>query len=145
MFERPNKPHYVPPKHKIANTQEEIDANAKKQEAARNRPAKILTYNPLEEDQPDEPVKVILLHNTEDYGMKGQVVVVDNSRNVRDNLLLPGMAVYATKENMEKYKDILIPEENLQFSSVYVRSVGLPYRDVYPRSFSFHCSCPDFT
>lgn len=42
----------------------------------------------------------------------------------RDELLLPGFAVYASEENLEKYKDILIPEEKRTFSSETAQEVG---------------------
>jgi large subunit ribosomal protein L9 len=122
VFERVHPHYHVPPKHKLANTQQEIDAAVRKQTETKKIP-RVLVYNPLEEDQPLAPVKVILLHNTEDHGSKGQIAVIDNPREARDSLLLPGLAVYATEENLKKYKDILIPEGNRTFSSSYIKKI----------------------
>ena len=38
-------------------------------------------------------------------------------------LLLPGMAVYASPENLQVYKDITIPEDSIQYSSEIIRKV----------------------
>ncbi len=51
-------------------------------------------------------------------------MTVDDPRQARDDLLLPGMAVYASEENLLKYRDITIPEENFTFSSQAVKEVG---------------------
>jgi hypothetical protein len=48
---------------------------------------------------------------------------VHNPRLARDELLLTGAAVYASEENLEKYKDILIPEDTRAFSSPTVEMV----------------------
>ena len=124
-FQRRHPHHYVPPKHKLVNSQEEIDTNAAKQDnisLTKGYP-KGKIYEALEEDQPEEPVRVILLHNTEDYGPRGQIVTVENPRKARTDLLLPGLAVYATNETLEKYKDIIIPEEELVYSSPYIKEI----------------------
>lgn len=51
------------------------------------------------------------------------MVTVDNPAFARVDLLLPGFAVYASEENLEKYRDILIPEEDRVFSSPYIKKV----------------------
>ena len=39
------------------------------------------------------------------------------------DLLLPGIAVYASPENLSLYKDITIPEDSIQYSSEIVQKV----------------------
>ncbi len=82
-----------------------------------------MTYEVVEEEQAPHPVKVLLLKNTEDFGRRGQVVTVDDPQQARKDLLLPGLAVYASQENLRKYADIAIPEENFTFSSRTVKEV----------------------
>ena len=111
--------------HKLLNTQKEINMIAAKQgkiSLTKGYPRGKI-YKALEEDQPLEPIRVILLHNTEDFGPRGQIVVVENPKEARRDLLLPGLAVYATDENLEKYKDIIIPEDELVYSSQYIKKV----------------------
>jgi len=48
---------------------------------------------------------------------------VEDPRRARDELLLPGLAVYASPENLEKHKDMTLPEENWTFSSSVVKEV----------------------
>jgi len=124
-FERSHPHYYVPPVHRLVNTQEEINMIAAKQgkiSLTKGYPRGKI-YRALEEEQPLEPIRVILLHNTEDFGPRGQIVVVDNPKEARRDLLLPGLAVYATDENLEKYKDIIIPEDELVYSSQYIKKI----------------------
>jgi len=124
-FERSHPHYYVPPTHKLINTQEEINMIAAKQgkiSLTKGYPRGKI-YKALEEDQPLEPIRVILLHNTEDFGPRGQIVVVENPKEARRDLLLPGLAVYATDENLEKFKDIIIPEDELVHSSQYIKKI----------------------
>jgi len=68
------------------------------------------------ERQPD--VDVILTTNIEGLGNTGEKVSV-KAKDAYNNLLLPGLAVYASNENIEKYKDLLLnAEEKVKFSSV---------------------------
>ena len=39
------------------------------------------------------------------------------AEQVHKELLLPGLAVYASPENLEKYSEIVIPENSIQYSS----------------------------
>jgi len=124
-FERSHPHFYVPPLHKVLNTQEEINKIAAKQgkiSLTKGYP-KGKIFKALEEDQPLESVRLILLHNTEDFGHRGQIVVVENPKEARRDLLLPGLAVYATDENLEKYKEIIIPEDELSYSSSYIKKI----------------------
>lgn len=73
-----------------------------------------------------------------DFGKRGQIVTVDDPIEAKSELILPGAAVYATPENLEKYKDIAIPEENFRFSSPYVKSVS-------PSTISNHFPILDLT
>jgi len=77
-----------------------------------------LRYEVIEEDADAEipPVKVILMKTMEDFGKKGQVVTLPAER-VHKELLLPGLAIYASSENLEKYANIVIPEDSVQYSS----------------------------
>ena len=51
-------------------------------------------------------------------------MTVDDPIQAKKDLLLPGAAVYATPENLEKCKGISIPEEDFQFSSTYIKQVS---------------------
>ncbi|XP_050705527.1 39S ribosomal protein L9, mitochondrial-like [Eriocheir sinensis] len=53
-----------------------------------------------------EPVKVILKTSVEGLGSRGQVVEV-SPHKARNQLLLPGLAVYASPENLEKYSSLI--------------------------------------
>ena len=44
-------------------------------------------------------------------------VVTLPSENAHQELLLPKLAVYASPENLEKYRDVVIPEDTIQYSS----------------------------
>ena len=48
--------------------------------------------------------------------MRGQIRTL-NAKIARQELLLPGFAVYASPGNLEKYKDIVIPEDKIISSS----------------------------
>merc|ERR1712032_671598 len=69
-----------------------------------------------EKSQPHHDVKLILLRNVDDYGVKGQVVSVP-FHLAHPKLLLPGFADYHTEENVEKHKDIILPEDSIINSS----------------------------
>ncbi len=43
------------------------------------------------------------------------------------------MAVYASPENLNEYKDIIIPEDSIQYSSEIVRKVRRLSNDSYPK------------
>merc|ERR1712079_763777 len=88
-FERSHPHYYIPPKHKMLNSQEEINRSVAKQgkiSLTKGYPREKI-FKALEEDQPPEPVRVILLHDTEDYGPRGQIVVVENPKEARRDLL----------------------------------------------------------
>ena len=61
-------------------------------------------------------MKLILLRNVDDYGQKGQVVDVF-FHDAYKHLLLPKFAVYHSEENVETYKDIIIPQDVNVYSS----------------------------
>ena len=69
-----------------------------------------------EKFQPHHKVKLILLRNVDDYGKKGQIVNVF-FHDAYKHLMLPKFAVYHSEENVELYKDIIIPEDVNVFSS----------------------------
>ena len=48
--------------------------------------------------------------------MRGQIRTL-NAKIARQELLLPGIGVYASPDNLEKYKDIVIPEDTMISSS----------------------------
>ena len=81
---------------------------------------KWMLYEVVEKAQRHHDVKLILLRNVDDYGKKGQVVEAEFG-NAHRHLLLPGFAVYHTEENCQKYKNILIPEGEGEFSSPQVK------------------------
>ena len=71
-----------------------------------------------EKFQPHHKIKLILLRNVDDFGKKGQIVDVI-FHDAYNKLLLPKFAVYHSEENVELYKDIIIPEGTEVFSSEY--------------------------
>ena len=85
-----------------------------------------MVYEVEESFQPHQMVKVILLRNVDDYGVKGQVVTFPDVAVHRDLLLL-GYAVYHNLENVEKYSDILIPEETQMNSSESARVLAIKW------------------
>jgi len=92
-------------------TQRQIDQSG----APRVEDAKYVIYSVEEPRQPEHEVKLILMRTVDTYGKKGQIVSV-RYKFAHKHLLIPGFAVYHTEENLEKYKDILIPE-NIQHHS----------------------------
>ena len=64
----------------------------------------------------------ILLNIRTDYGKRGQILSIPRHLALKE-LLLPGMAVYASPENLNVYKDIIIAEDSIQYSSEIVRKV----------------------
>jgi len=81
---------------------------------------KWMVYEIDEKYQPHHKIKLILLRNVDEYGNKGQIVNVF-FHDAYKYLLLPKFAVYHTEENAEIYKDILIPEDDVNVSSEAVR------------------------
>jgi len=71
---------------------------------------KYTVYKVEETKQEEHEVKLILKRTVDDYGKKGQIVNVPY-RKAHKHLLLPGFAVYHSDENLEKYRDIIIPED----------------------------------
>ena len=55
-----------------------------------------------------------------EFGSRGQVLTMP-SEKAHKELLYHGLAVYASPENLKTYKDILIPEDAVQFSSKSVQ------------------------
>jgi len=78
---------------------------------------KYMVYK-VEENQDDKDthVKLILLKTVEEFGIKGQIISPPSTRGNRD-LLLTGLAVYHNEENLQKYADIIIPENTQLYSS----------------------------
>ncbi|XP_043484779.1 39S ribosomal protein L9, mitochondrial [Leptopilina heterotoma] len=68
-------------------------------------------------DKELKPLEVILTDYVEGIGNKGEKLTLKHS--IAYKLILPGLAVYASPENIEKYKDI-DNESKLAFSSPYV-------------------------
>jgi hypothetical protein len=81
---------------------------------------KWLIYEIEEQAQPHHDVKLILLRNVDDYGVKGQVVSVPFNF-AHTKLLLPGFAVYHTDENLALLGEMVIPEDLLVNSSETAR------------------------
>ena len=63
-----------------------------------------------------------------DYGKRGQILSIPRQIALKE-LLLPQLAVYASPENLEVYKDIAIPEESIQYSSDIVRKVSVEFNN----------------
>jgi len=81
---------------------------------------KFLRYEIVEEnDVEPENIKVIILRSSEEFGKRGQIRTL-NARVARQELLLPGFGVYASPENLQRYTDIVIPEDAVQYSSTSV-------------------------
>jgi len=83
-----------------------------------------LVYEVEEKHQPHHSVKLILLRNVDDYGIKGQVVSV-LFHEAHTKLLLPGFAVYHNADTVEEHKDILLPEEQRFHSSEAARQFAI--------------------
>jgi len=81
---------------------------------------KYMVYDIEEKSQKEHKVKVILLRNVDDFGVKGQIIEFP-AVSVQRDLMLPGFAVYHNQENLERYKDIVIPEETRMNSSESAR------------------------
>jgi len=75
-----------------------------------------MLYEVEEKFQPHHKIKLILLRNVDDFGKKGQIVNV-YFHDAYKKLLLPKFAAYHSEENVELYKDIIIPEGTEVFSS----------------------------
>lgn len=65
--------------------------------------------------------------NLAEFGKRGQIRSL-NARVARQELLLPGFGVYASPENLQRYKDIVTPEDAVQYSSTSVAEVTLTYQ-----------------
>lgn len=70
-----------------------------------------------------EPVKVILTTSIDGLGSKGQTVEVSRHK-ARNELLLPGLAVYASPENLKKYSNFVQELKEDQPSSEYSRQTA---------------------
>ena len=62
--------------------------------------------------------------NLAEFGKRGQIRTL-NARVARQELLLPGFGVYASPENLQRYTDIVIPEDAVQYSSTSVSEVRI--------------------
>ncbi|KAG7165087.1 39S ribosomal protein L9, mitochondrial-like [Homarus americanus] len=95
-----------------------------KKTSSRKMKARDFVYKLVEDTnvRKKEPLKVILLASVDGLGSKGQIVEVKPSR-ARYHLLLPGLAVYASPENIEKYSNIMkqVSEDEDQPSSQFAR------------------------
>ena len=89
---------------------------------------KWMIYEVEEKHQPHHEIKLILLRNVDDYGIKGQIIKWKFHEAHRD-LILPRFAVYHSEENLEKYKDIVIPEGQITDSSPTIR----PFMNYYSK------------
>ncbi|XP_069940991.1 large ribosomal subunit protein bL9m isoform X5 [Cherax quadricarinatus] len=72
-----------------------------------------------------KPVKVILMTSVDGLGSKGKVVEMSPFK-ARNQLLLQGLAVYASPENLEKYSKLLTEasKEEDQPSSEFARKIN---------------------
>ena len=68
-------------------------------------------------------MKIILLRNVDDYGVKGQIVNIAYTE-AHKFILLPGFGVYHSPENVGRYADIILPEETRLHSSESGRQLG---------------------
>jgi len=69
--------------------------------------------------KPQEPIKVILLAPVEGLGGRGDILEV-KPHQARNKLILPGLAVYASEENIKKY-------EHLQTEALSVDAPSSPF------------------
>ena len=65
--------------------------------------------------------------NLAEFGKRGQIRTL-NARVARQELLLPGFGVYASPENLQRYTDIVIPEDAVQYSSTSVSEVRIHFQ-----------------
>jgi len=77
---------------------------------------KWMIYEVEEKHQEDYQVKVILLRNVDDFGVKGQIISAPYY-HAHVKLILPGFAVYHTEENLERLGDFVLPENQIVDSS----------------------------
>ncbi|XP_045625305.1 large ribosomal subunit protein bL9m [Procambarus clarkii] len=102
-------------------------AKAHKGLTSRRLKARHFVYDLVEatNSRKQDPVKVILMDSVDGLGSKGQVLEVRPNK-ARNQLLLPGIAVYASPENVEKYSTLMIEasKEEDQPSSQYARQTA---------------------
>ena len=60
------------------------------------------------------------IRTVSEFGNRGQVLTMPSDKAHKE-LLYHGLAVYASPDNMKTYKDILIHEDAVQFSSKAVQ------------------------
>jgi len=102
---------YPPKRLPESATQEEINKSVVTEDFRHFR------YDMVEEtDAEPADIKVLLLKSSEEFGRRGQIRSI-NARIARQELLLPGLGIYASPYNLEKYKKIVLPEDSVQFSS----------------------------
>jgi len=102
---------YPPKRLPESATQEEINKSVVTEDFRHFR------YDVVEEtDAEPADIKVLLLKSSEEFGRRGQIRSI-NARIARQELLLPGLGIYASPYNLEKYKKIVLPEDSVQFSS----------------------------
>lgn len=68
------------------------------------------------------PIQLLLTENVEKFGRKGDIVSV-NPYTAYEKLILPGLAAYATPENIKHYSDIISTGPG--FSSKYAKRVSI--------------------
>ena len=81
-------------------------------------------YGVVSKKEPEEPVTLFLTRDVPEYGKRGQMLTLSDPRLAREALLLPGLAKYASRENVEAFDGEIIPEEELKFSTEYARAVS---------------------
>lgn len=90
----------------------------------RSKPLKSrhFVYDLVEHTNARKPkeLEVILIEYVKGIGNPGDIVKMKED-DIYHNLLLPGFAVYASKENIEKYSKSKELEEKFRFSSPYVQ------------------------
>jgi len=102
---------YPPKRLPESATQEEINKSVVTEDFRHFR------YDVVEEtDAEPADIKVLILKSSEEFGRRGQIRSI-NARIARQELLLPGLGIYASPYNLEKYKKIVLPEDSVQFSS----------------------------
>lgn len=112
---------HKPPLAKVAGVSElETPQAVVDAQAVHSDDDKWMIYSVEEKYQPHHEVKVILLRNVDDYGRKGQIVNVLFHKANKD-LLLPGLALYHTPENLERCKAFVLEEDAIVDSSPTVR------------------------
>ncbi|TRY73291.1 hypothetical protein TCAL_00894 [Tigriopus californicus] len=107
----------LPPRHPAERpTAEQLN------EQSENFHQKDMIFRAERVKQPGLPVQVLMLTDVLGYGPRGQILTVRNPNIARQELILPGLAVYARPENIADFGPGVIPEDQLVMSTVRGRA-----------------------